>query len=78
VRRLGQLAMVAIALTFAACTPGAVKPTGAVTGLADACVGIIRVGGALPRVTVLLYSGPTVVASRTIKSGAMYRCCRRH
>ena len=45
-RRLGQLAMVAIALTFAACTPGAVKPTGAVTGLADACVGIIRVGGA--------------------------------
>jgi hypothetical protein len=44
-----------------------------VTGFADACVGLVLAGSALPRVTVLLYSGPTVVASTTIKSGAKYR-----
>ena len=66
------LVMAAIAFTLAACTTSTVKPTGVVTGFAYACV-FVQVESALPRVTVLLYSGPTVVASTTIKSGAKYR-----
>jgi hypothetical protein len=73
VRRLGAIATVVMTLMLTACTTSTVKPTGVVTGFADACVGLVLAGSTLPRVTVLLYSGPTVVASTTAKSGAMYR-----
>jgi hypothetical protein len=72
VRKL-VLVMAAIALTLAACTTSTAGPTGVVTGVDYACVGLVLAGSTLPRVTVLLYSGPTVVASTTAKSGAMYR-----
>ncbi len=70
-RKLVVVAMVVMTLT--ACTTSTARPTGVVTGFADACMGLVLAGSALPRVTVLLYSGPTVVASTTIKSGAKYR-----
>ncbi len=73
VRKLAPLAMVVVTLMLTACTTSTVKPTGVVTGFADACVGLVPAGSALPRVTVLLYSGSTVIASTTIKSGAKYR-----
>lgn len=66
------VATVLVASTLAACTTSTTKPTGVVTGFAVACVGIQQ-ESTLPRVTVLLYSGPTVVASTTIKSGSEYR-----
>ncbi len=72
VRKLVVVAMLAVTVALAGCTTSTAKPNGVVTGFADACVGI-QVGSALPRVTVLLYSGLTVVASTTIKSGAKYR-----
>jgi hypothetical protein len=67
------VATVLVALILAGCTTSTAKPTGIVTGVADACVGIVLAGSTLPHVTVLLYSGSTVVASTTIKSGAKYR-----
>ena len=52
-------------------TTSRVRPTlGVATGYADACAGIAL---HQPRVEVLLYSGPTLVASETIRSGASYR-----
>ena len=72
-RKLSALVLVVLALALAGCTTSTAKPTGVVTGFADACVGLVPAGSALPRVTVMLYSGPTVVASRTIESGAKYR-----
>ncbi len=68
---VGALVVMTVKLT--ACTTSIVKPTGVVTGFADACVGLGLAESTLPRVTVLLYAGPTVVASTTIKSGAKYR-----
>jgi hypothetical protein len=68
-RKLVVVAMVVLTLMLTACTPGTVKSTGVVTGSADACVGLVLAGSTLSRVTVTLYSGQTVVASTTVKSG---------
>ena len=94
-RKLGEVAMAVMALTFAACTSsstpppasptsstrpspttvpstGTVKPTvGVVTGHADDCAGLAPALDS--RVRVLLYLGRTLVASKTVRSGATYR-----
>ena len=72
-RKLVVVAMMVMTLIVTGCTTSTVKPTGVVTGFADACVGTALTGSALPRVTVVLYCGATVVASTTVKSGAKYR-----
>ncbi|MGA3354458.1 MAG: hypothetical protein ABSD85_14940 [Acidimicrobiales bacterium] len=71
VRRLGAIATVAITLIpLAACTSSTAKPTGVVTGVADACGGVRAPGG---HVKVSLYSGSRAVTSETVRSGARYR-----
>ena len=73
VRKLGVIAMVAMTLTLAACTTSTVRPTGVVTGVADACVGRAIPPGEVLHVKVSLDSGSGVVASTTMRSGARYR-----
>jgi hypothetical protein len=73
VRKLGVIAMVAMTMTLAACTTSTVRPTGTVTGIADACQGLAISPGEVLRVSVSLDSGSNVVASTTIRSGARYR-----
>jgi hypothetical protein len=71
VRKLGVIAMVVLAMVLAACTTSTVRPTGVVTGFADSCGG--PAGSGSSHVKVRLYSGPSLVASETIRSGARYR-----
>jgi hypothetical protein len=71
--RLRAAAMVAIALTLAACTTSTVRPTGVVAGVASACQGLaLQAGESLP-VEVSLYSGSSLIASETVRSGSKYR-----
>jgi hypothetical protein len=73
VRKLGVMVMVVLALTLAGCTTSAVRPTGVVTGVADACEGHPVPPGEILHVKVSLDSGSSLVASTTIRSGARYR-----
>jgi hypothetical protein len=66
------IVLVVVALMLAACTASTVRPTGVVTGVADACGGLIT-SHVSPHVKVRLYSGPSLVASETIRSGATFR-----
>jgi hypothetical protein len=72
VRKLVAVAMVVLAMTLAACTASTVRPSGVVTGIADACGGLITTHVS-PHVKVRLYSGPSLVASETTRSGATFR-----
>ena len=74
-RKLRCMAIVVLALVLAACTTSALKPAKVVvTGLAYACeAGLRPVGTPLPHANVLLYSGPTLVASKTFPLDAPYR-----
>lgn len=73
IRKLGAVAMVVLAMVLAACTTSTVRPTGVVTGVADACVGHAIPPGEVLHVKVSLDSGSSVVATTTIRSGARYR-----
>ena len=73
VRKLGMAVMVGLTMTLAACTTSAVRPTGVVTGVADACVGHPVPPDEVLHVKLSLDSRSTVVASTTIRSGARYR-----
>ncbi len=76
VRRLGIMVIVVIAVALAACTTSTARPKGVVKGLAVACIGVNVAGGTTsdPRVTVSLYSGPTLVTSEVVPSeGDSYR-----
>ncbi len=77
VRKLVTVAMVVMALSLSACTTSTAKPTGIVTGYADACVGIPPAGQTVNlsslHVKVALYSGAKSVASATVRSGATYK-----
>jgi hypothetical protein len=78
VRKVGAVAMVVLAMTLAACGRSrTVPPTtqsglGVVSGYADACAGPQPVKPN-SHVTVLLYAGPSLVGSETIRAGATYR-----
>lgn len=50
-----------------------VKRTGVVTGVTYACQGLALPSGEVLHVKVGLYSGPSLVASETVRSGAKYR-----
>jgi major membrane immunogen (membrane-anchored lipoprotein) len=73
VRKPGVTVMVVVALMLGGCTTSAVRPTGVVTGVADACEGHPVPPGEVLHVKVSLDSRSTVVASTTIRSGARYR-----
>lgn len=64
---------VILALTLAACTTSTVRPTGVVTGFADACEARYVPVGEVLHVKVNLDSGSSVVASTTIRSGTSFR-----
>ena len=72
-RNLVVVAMVVIVLSLAACTTSTVKRTGGVTGVTYACQGLALPSGEVLHVKVGLYSGPSLVASQTVRSGAKYR-----
>jgi hypothetical protein len=72
-RNLVVVAMVVIVLSLAACTTSTVKRTGVVTGVTYACQGLALPSGEVFHVKVGLYSGPSLVASQTVRSGAKYR-----
>ena len=71
VRKVGMAVMVVMTMTMmlAACTTITMRSTGVVTGIADSCSGLEFV----PHVKVRLYSGPTLLASETIRTGSRYR-----
>jgi hypothetical protein len=77
--KLRVLALVVLGLTLAACSASqSVPPTtqngsGVVTGLAEGCQSHFPVKPAHPKMKVGLYSGPTLVASDTVRSGDTYR-----
>jgi hypothetical protein len=73
VRKLGIIVLVVLALTLAACTTSAAKPTGVVTGDAYACVGVRFGAGEVIHVTVSLYSRSKPVASEAVGSHHKYR-----
>ncbi len=73
VRKLGVIAMVVMALMLTACATSTVRPTGVVTGVADACVGHPVPPGEILHVKVSIDSVSRVVASTTIRSGTRYR-----
>jgi CubicO group peptidase (beta-lactamase class C family) len=73
VSELSVVALVVTALTLAACTTSTVKPIGVVTGVAYACQGLALPPGDVLHVKVGLYSGPRLVTSETVRSGAKYR-----
>jgi len=73
VRKLVGIVLVAVALTFAACTTSTSRPTGVVTGSANACRGLAVSAKGLPPVTVVLYSGSRLITSETLPSGGEYR-----
>ena len=72
-RNLVVVAMVVIVLSLAACTTSTAKPTGVVTGVAYACQGLVLPPDDVLHLRVSLYSGPSLVASETVRSGAKYR-----
>jgi curli biogenesis system outer membrane secretion channel CsgG len=73
VRKLVAVAAVAMTVALAGCTTSAAGPTGVVTGVAYACQGLELPPGEVLHVKVSLYSGPSLVASETVRSGAKYR-----
>lgn len=72
-RKLVVVAMVVMTLMLTACTTSTAKSTGVVTGVAYACQGLALPPGEVLHVKVSLYSGPSLVASETVRSGAKYR-----
>lgn len=72
-RKLVVVAMVVMTLMLTACTTSTAKPTGVVTGVAYACQGLVLPPGDVLHVRLSLYSGPSLVASETVRSGAKYR-----
>ena len=72
-RKFVVVAMVAMTVALAGCTTSAAGPTGVVTGVAYACQGLALPPGDVLHVKVGLYSGPSLVASETVRSGAKYR-----
>ena len=72
-RKLVAVAAVAMTVALAGCTTSAAGPTGVVTGVAYACQGLAFPPGDVLHVKVSLYSGPSLVASETVRSGAKYR-----
>jgi len=74
VRRLATVVVVIMALSLAACTTSAARPTGVVTGNAYPCVGgSVRAGSSRVTVTVLPYSGEKVIKSETVGPHYSYR-----
>jgi curli biogenesis system outer membrane secretion channel CsgG len=71
--RLGAIATVAMTVALAGCTTSAAGPTGVVTGVAYACQGLALPPGEILHVRVSLYSGSSLVASETVRSGTKYR-----
>jgi curli biogenesis system outer membrane secretion channel CsgG len=73
ISRLGAIATVAMTVALAGCTTSAAGPTGVVTGVAYACQGLALPPGEILHVRVSLYSGSSLVASETVRSGTKYR-----
>ena len=72
-RKLGIVVLTVVTVALAACTTTTIRPTGIVTGYADACEGPVLPTGQTFHVKVSLYSGSRPVASETVRSGAKYR-----
>ena len=72
-RKLVAVAMVVVTLMLGACTTSTAKPIGVVTGIAYACQGLALPPGDVLHVKVSLYSGPSLAASETVRSGSQYR-----